>query len=58
MRSATKEERESVSKFVKSISTDIGVNFFDLMENYNTKREYSLLSISDKEPNFYYNEPS
>ena len=30
MRDATSEERESVNKYIKNISKDTGVNFFDL----------------------------
>lgn len=33
MRDATKEERESVDKYIKSISVSTGVNFFDLVDS-------------------------
>lgn len=29
MRDATKEERESVDNYIKSISTETGINFYD-----------------------------
>ena len=32
MRDATKEEIKSVNDYVKSISTDTGINFFDLLD--------------------------
>ena len=33
MRDATKEEMESVDKYIKSISVSTGVNFFDLVDS-------------------------
>jgi len=38
-RDATKEERESVEKYVNSISTPTGENFFDHIEKYGGKNE-------------------
>ena len=32
-REASKKERESISTYVKSISIDTGLNFFELIEN-------------------------
>ena len=39
MREATKEERESVRKYVESISKPTGVNFYDLLNGKDTKME-------------------
>lgn len=36
MRDATKEEVESVNKYIESISEPTGVNFFAVLENGNT----------------------
>ena len=35
MRNATKEEMESVDKYIKSISKPTGINFFAILENGN-----------------------
>ena len=32
MRDATKEEYESVNNYIKSISTETGINFWDLIK--------------------------
>ena len=39
MREATKEERESVRKYVESISKPTGVNFYDLLDGKDVKME-------------------
>ena len=39
MREATKEERESVRKYVESISKPTGVNFYNLLDEKDTKME-------------------
>ena len=33
MRNATKEEQESVNRYIRSISQDIGENFFDILDD-------------------------
>ena len=38
MRDATKEEQEKVNKYIESISTDTGINFWDLLEKAESKR--------------------
>lgn len=43
MREATKEERESVDNYIKSISKPTGVNFFDEMNKTTHKLDYSEL---------------
>ena len=35
MRDATKEELESVQKYIDSISIKTGINFYELIERYN-----------------------
>ncbi len=45
MRDATREELESVDKYIKSISKPTGVNFFALLENGDT-----IQSIESKQP--------
>ena len=45
MRDATKEERESVDKYIKSISKPTGVNFFAILKNGST-----IQSIEPKQP--------
>lgn len=45
MRDATREELESVDKYIKSISKPTGVNFFALLENGST-----IQSIEHKQP--------
>lgn len=45
MRYATKEELESVNKYIESISKPTGVNFFAVLENGNT-----IQSIEPKQP--------
>ena len=37
MREATKEERECVANYIKSISHSTGINFFDEIEKANKK---------------------
>ena len=39
MRNPTEEERESVNKYIESISKPIGVNIFDLMDDPQTETE-------------------
>ena len=39
MRDATKEEQESVNKYIDSISVDTGINFWDILEKVETKRK-------------------
>ena len=39
MSEATKEERESVRKYVESISKPTGVNFYDLLDGKDVKME-------------------
>lgn len=36
MRNATKEEMESVDRYIKSISKPTGINFFAILENGST----------------------
>ena len=38
MRNATKEEQEKVNKYIESISVDTGINFWDLLEKAESKR--------------------
>lgn len=38
MRDATKEEQEKVNKYIESISIDTGINFWDLLEKAESKR--------------------
>ena len=38
MRDATKEEQEKVNKYIESISADTGINFWDLLEKVESKR--------------------
>lgn len=33
MRNATKEEQESVNRYIRSISQDTGENFFDILDD-------------------------
>lgn len=37
MRDATKQEQESINNYIKSISKDTGVNFFDLCDSLDRK---------------------
>ena len=39
MRDATKEEQESINKYIDSISVDTGINFWDILEKAETKRK-------------------
>ena len=39
MRDATKEEQESINKYIDSISVDTGINFWDILEKVETKRK-------------------
>jgi hypothetical protein len=41
MREATQEELDSVNRYINSISKPTGVNFFDLIEESNYKRNTS-----------------
>lgn len=38
MRDATKQEQESVNNYIRSISKDTGVNFFDLCDSLDRKK--------------------
>ena len=38
MRYATKQERESVKKYVESISVKTGINFFDILKQLNIQK--------------------
>lgn len=48
MRDATKEERESVDKYIKSISVSTGVNFFDLVDSDTSEKSENSLGTDMK----------
>ena len=48
MREATKEERESVRKYIESISKPTGVNFFDLLDGKDVKMEGYIRTKADE----------
>ena len=39
MRDATEEKIKSINEYIKSISKDIGINFFDLLEEWVLKEK-------------------
>ena len=48
MREATKEERESVRKYVESISKPTGANFFNLLDGKDVKMEGYIRTKADE----------
>ena len=48
MREATKEERESVNRYIESISKPTGVNFFDLLDGKDVKMEGYIRTKADE----------
>ena len=48
MREATKEERESVNRYIESISKPTGVNFFDLLDGKGVKMEGYIRTKADE----------
>ena len=48
MREATKEERESVRKYIESISKPTCVNFFDLLDGKDVKMEGYIRTKADE----------
>lgn len=40
MRNLTEEEQNSINDYINSISQDIGVNIFDLMDEYEKEHEF------------------
>ena len=48
MREATKEERESVNRYIESISKPTGVNFFDLLDGKDIKMEGYIRTKADE----------
>ena len=48
MRDATKEERESVAKYIDSISVSTGLNFFDLVDSDTSEKSKNSLGTDMK----------
>ena len=49
MREPTKEERESVRKYIESISKPTDVNFYDLLDGKDTKMEVIVRRVRSED---------
>ena len=48
MRDATKEEQESVNRYIESISKPTDINFFDLLDGKDVKMEDYIRTKADE----------